>query len=319
MTEPSARYLEFQRANTLYELFTASNDVSTTVSSRPASTDDISWWMAFGRYLKRIRTTSSPPVALLYPFLQQLLSETLPATRELFLILKQCIYLYPTELVSLSFQRHLTHALSSTTDPYLNYKYVRLLRLIVDRIDHESLDQILPTSNELVERYHQLDHAVMIVLEHLVLIRSDSALQIKLNSFYPSSFATFLKSNDFDDDELIDLCSILFQVNRQTSLQCCYSIGNILLDLFLYIDYDVETMINWLLTPETGERFLLLFLRLMKYFVANQSQIELQTDDETRQRLLATLKRLHEQLDNASKKSLFPYNIKPLLNVFPRF
>ena len=312
-------YLAFQRANSLYELFTTTNDVSTIASSRQSPVDDISWWMAFGRYLKRIRTNSSPPVALLHPFLQQLLNETLPVTGELFLILKQCVYLYPTELVALSFQCHLTHALSSMTDPYLSYKYVRLLRLVLDRIDHSSLGQILPSSSALFEHSHRLDHAVILVLEQLVLIRSDSTLQGQLNSLYPTSFATFLKANDFDDDEVIDLCSIFLQVNRHSSLQCSYSIGTLLLDLFLYIDYDVETMINWLLSPETGERFLLLLLRLVKYFVANRSEIELQTDEESRHRFLVTLQRLHEQLDNASKKSLFPYNIKPLLNAFPRF
>jgi hypothetical protein len=305
MTESSSRRLEFARENTLYELFTTANDLSVIKSHQ---TNDISWLMAFSRYLKTVRTNPNP---LLYSFIKQLLDENLPINRGLFLILKQCVYLYPEKLIQLSFQRHLSNALSTITDPYLKYKYVRLLRLIIDEIDEKFLPEILPSTTDLLEKQSELDLSIIIVLEKLVLIHSDSQLQSSLNQIYHSSLINYFQSNDFDDDEIIDLCYLLFQINLHQSLHCVFSVSNIFIDLLTYIDYDTDTMMNWLLTPETGEKFLIFLLRLIKYLSSHR--------DDLGDRLMTTIKQFHEQLKTAHEKSLFPYNIKPLLNAFNFF
>jgi hypothetical protein len=313
MNEPSPRRLEFDRENRLYELFVSSNDLSIIKSNQ---TNDISWSMAFGRYLKTIRTN---PNVLLYPFIKTILNESLPITRGLFLILKQCVYLYPEKLVNLSLQRHLSTALTIMTDPYLKYKYVRLLHLIINEIEEKYLTEILPLTNNLLENYPQLDISIIIVLEKLVLINLDSKLQSSLNQNYNQTLIEYLKSNDFDDDELIDLCYLLFQINLNKSLHCVFNISTIFIDLLAYIDYDIDTMMNWLLTPETGEKFLIFILRLIKYLSSNRDELKSHAGNDIYNQLVTTMKRFHEQLNNAYEKSLFPYNIKPLLNAFNLF
>jgi hypothetical protein len=315
MNEPSSRRLEFDRENTLYHLFTSSNDLSIIKSNQ---TDDISWFMAFGRYLKSIRINShSNP--LLYQFIKTILNENLPITRGLLLTLKQCVYLYPDKLVNLSFQRHLSIALVNLTDPYLKYKYVRLLRLIINKIDEKYLNEVLPLTTTLLQHSPQLDISIIIVLEKLVLINSDSNLQSSLNQLYTPTLIKYFQSNDFDDDEIIDLCYLLFQINLNKSIHCLFNISNIFIDLLTYIDYDTDTMMNWLLTPETGEKFLIFILRLIKYLSSNRDELKSQVSEEIYQQLILTIKRFHEQLTNAHEKSLFPYNIKPLLNAFNLF
>ena len=314
--EFSSRRLEFDRENTLFDLFTSSNDLSIIKSNQA---DNIIWFMAFGRYLKttRINSHSNP---LLYQFIQNILNENLSITRGLLLILKQCVYLYPDKLVNLSFQRHLSNALANLTDPYLKYKYVRLLRLIINEIDGKYLNEILPLTTNLLEKSSQLDISIIIVLEKLVLINSDSNLQLSLNEIYPPRLINYFQSNDFDDDEIIDLCYLLFQINLNKSLQCLFNISNIFIDLLVYIDYDTDTMMNWLLTPETGEKFLIFILRLIKYLSSNRDELKSQSGgEEIYNQLISTIKRFHQQLTNAHEKSLFPYNIKPLLNAFNLF
>ena len=309
MDKRSSRRGEFDCENKLYELFTSANDLSEITRHQ---TNDISWLMAFGRYLKTVRNNPSP---LLYPFIKQLFDGNLPINRGILLILKQCVYLYPETLVHLSFQQHLSNALATLTDPYLRYKYVRLLRLIIDEIDADFLPDILPSTSDLLEKRAELDVSIIIVLEKLVLIHSDVQLQSSLNQMYRPSLIHYLQSNDFDDDEIIDLCHVLFQINLHPSLQCAIDIPNLLIDLLTYIDYDAETMINWLLTPETGEKFLIFILRLIKYLSSHRDDLKSQLND----RLITTMKQFHEQLRTAHEKSLFPYNIKPLLNAFHFF
>lgn len=302
MSELSSRREEFDHENVLYEHFISSNDLSTIASYQ---TDNISWFMAFGRYLKKFRLDSN---SHLYPFIKTLLNKNLSINRGLFLILKQCVYLYPDKLIDLSFQHHLSIALTNLTDPYLKYKYVRLLRLIIDKIEEKFLNKILPLPTNLLEYSSQLDISIIIVLEKLVLINSDYQLQLLLlNKIYNQSLIKYLKSNDFDDDEIIDLCYILFQINLKQSLNC----SSIFIDLLTYINYDTDTMINWLLTPETGEKFLIFILRLLKYLSAHREDLDSQS--------IQTIKQFHQKLKNAHEKSLFPYNIKPLLNVFNNF
>ena len=313
MSEPSSRRREFERENKLCELFIASNDVSIIKSHQ---TNQISWWMALGRYLKAVRNNPNPS---LYPFLKQLLDDDLPVTRELFLILKQCVHLYPEKLTHLFFQRHLSNALSNMTDPYLRYKYVRLLRLIIEHTEEKHLTKIFPSTIHLLEKYTQLDSSIIIVLEKLVLIHSDSQLQLSLNDILRPSLIQYFQSNDFDDDEIIDLCYLLFQINLNPSLQCLFHISNIFIDLLIYIDYNIDTMINWLLTPETGDKFLILILRLIKYLSSHRDDLQLHANEEIYDRIILTIKQFHEQLKTAHEKSLFPYNIKPLLNAFNLF
>lgn len=301
----SSRREEFELENKLYEIFISSNDLSTIISHQ---TDNISWLMAFGRYLKTVRSKSN---SHLYSLIKKILDENLPINRGLFLILKQCIYLYPNKLIDLSFQRHLTNALTNLTDFYLKYKYVRLLRLIIDKIEEKFLEKILPLTNNLLENYSQLDISIIIVLEKLVLINSDNQLQLSLNQIYEQSLTKYFKSNDFDDDEIIDLCYLLFQINLNQTLQCSFHISVIFNDLLNYINYDTDTMMNWLLTPETGEKFLIFILRLLKYLSTHRDDLDIQS--------IETVKQFHQKLKNAYEKSLFPYNIKPLLNVFNLF
>ena len=321
MNQPSSRRLEFDRENTLYELFNSSNDLSIIDENRFSQTNDIAWITAFGRYLKTIRinshSISSSPH--LYEFIKHVLNANLIVSHGLFLILKQCVYLYPNKLVNLSFQRHLSNVQSSLVDPYLKYKYVRLLRLIINEVDKRFLSEVLPLTNRLLENYHQLDISIIIVLEKLVLINCDSELQLSINQSYHQTFIEYLKSNDFDDDEVIDLCYLLFQVNLHETLHCPFHITNIFIDLIKYIDYDVETMINWLLTPETGETFLLFILQLIKYLSPNRNELKSQAGDNIYNQLIVTMNRFYDQLKTAHEKSLFPYNIKPLLNAFKLF
>jgi len=318
MNEPSSRRLEFDHENMLYELFISSNDLSIIKSNQ---TDNISWFMAFGRYLKTIRINSNPISSnpLLYQFIQYILNENLSITRGLFLILKQCIYLYPDKLIHLSFQRHLSIALTNLTDSYLKYKYVRLLHLIIDKIEENFLNEILPLTTNLLENYSQFDISIIIILEKLVLINSDCQLQLSLNKIYNQTLIKYLKSNDFDDDEIIDLCYILFQINLNKSLDCLFNISTIFIDLLTYINYDTDTMMNWLLTPETGEKFLIFILRLIKYLSSHRDELKSQSNDEIYNQIILTIKRFHQQLNTAYEKSLFPYNIKPLLNAFNLF
>ena len=313
MAESSSRRLEFERENTLYELFVTSNDLSII---KLHQTNQISWWMAFGRYLKTVRNNLNPSF---YPFLKQLFDENLLITRGLFLVLKQCVHLYPDKLIHLSFQRHLSHALSNLTDPYLQYKYVRLLRLIIEHTDEKSLTKILPSTTDLLEKQTQLDPSIILVLEKLVLINSDCQLQLSLNEILRPSLIEYFQSNDFDDDEIIDLCYLLFQINLNPSLQCLFNISNIFIDLLRYIDYNTDTMMNWLLTPETGDKFLILILRLIKYLSSHRADLQSHAEEEIYNRLIQTIKRFYEQLKTAHEKSLFPYNIKPLLNAFNLF
>jgi hypothetical protein len=303
------RRTEFDHENMLYELFTTSNDLSVIKSHQ---TNDISWLMALGRYLKTVRNNSNPH---LYPFIKQLLDENLPINRGLFLVLKQCVYLYPEKLVHLSFQRHLSNTLSNITDPYLRYKYVRLLHLIIDEIEKNFLPEILPSTSDLLKKQSELDVSIIIILEKLVLINSDSQLQSSLNQIYHPSLIHYFQLNDFDDDEIIDLCYLLFQINLHQSLDCVINIPNIFIDLLTYIDYDIDTMMNWLLNPETGEKFLIFILRLIKYLSSHRDDLKSYSND----RLIPTMKQFHEQLKTAHEKSLFPYNIKPLLNAFNFF
>lgn len=310
MDPPLSRRSEYERENTLYDLFIASNDLSVIEPNR--RNNDACWLMALGRYLKTVRVQSHPIASnsSLFQFLKSLLAETLPLTRGLLLILKQCVYLYSDQLTDLSFQRHLCTALPTLPDAYLKYKYVRLLRLIIAETDNRFLSDILPANDRLLEYYHQLDPAIIIVLEKLALIRSDSALQCQLNELYPPTLLAYLQSNDFDDDELIDFCQVLFHINLNNAVRCSFTIVHIFADLMSYIEHDTDTMMNWLLTPETGEKFLLFLLRLVKYLAGNREQFH--TEHESH----ATMKRFYEQLKNAHDKALFPYNIKPLLNAF---
>jgi hypothetical protein len=78
-------------------------------------------------------------------------------------------------------------------------------------------------------------------------------------------------------------------------------------------------MMNWLLTPETGEKFLIFILRLIKYLSSHHEDLKFQAGNDIYNQLIRTIKQFHEQLNNAYEKSLFPYNIKPLLNVFNLF
>ncbi|CAF1628714.1 unnamed protein product [Rotaria magnacalcarata] len=253
MNEPSLRRLEFDRENMLYELYISSNDLSLIESKRQKQSDDISWLMAFGRYLKTIRMNSHPICSnrVLYEFIKHLLNENHRMNRGLLLILKQCVFLYPDKVLDLSFQQHLKCGLSTVLDAYLKYKYVRLLRLIINDIDENFLNKIFPSSEKLLENYHQLDPSIIIILEKIVLIHSDSNLQLAINRIYNNTLVEYLKSNDFDDDEIIDLCYILFQINLNKNLHCLFNISNIFIDLLNYIDYDTDAMMNWLLTPET--------------------------------------------------------------------
>ncbi|CAF4216509.1 unnamed protein product, partial [Rotaria sp. Silwood2] len=140
-----------------------------------------------------------------------------------------------------------------------------------------------------------------------------------LNEIYNKTLYEYLKLNDFDDDEIIDLCYILFQINLKKNLQCLFNISNIFIDLLKYINYDIDTMINWLLTPETGEKFLIFILRLIKYLSLNHNELKSQAGDNLYNQIIITMNRFHQQLKNAYEKSLFPYNIKPLLNAFNLF
>lgn len=310
MTELSVKHKEFTHENQLYESFLSSNDLSVIKSMK---SNENSWFMAFGRYLK---TQHDHPSDLLYEFLREILNENLPITRSLFLILKQCVYLYPEQLVNLSFQRHLNNSLLNLTNGYLRYKYVRLLRLILDEIKPKSLDQVLPSINLLIENYSQFDPSIILVLEKFVLIKLDNQLQFKLNSIYKQNLVDYLQSNDFDDDEIIDLFYLLFQINLHESIECFVNNYQLILNLFEYINYDTDTMMNWLLTPETGEKFLIFILRLMKHLSTRQTELKVQCQTKE---FYETIKQFHHQLRTASDKSLFPYNIKPLLNIFNLF
>ena len=306
MSASTSRCSEFEREENLRELFVSSPNLAMIESHRRRDVDDSSWLMAFGRYLKSVRMNNDPR---LYPFVHNLLNEHLPIDRALLLVLKQCIHLFPNSLHSLCFQRYLSTALSNLTDPYLQYKYVRLLRLVVDKGDPNILDDILPPTCQLLTYHARLDPALIIVLEKLVVLRSDASMQRSLNALYTPSLLDYWKRHDFDDDEIIDFCLLLVQINRNPSLQCSSSNVDLLVHLVAYIGYDADTMINWLLDPETGERFLLLILRLMKHLSGHPYNMELN--------VVTALKRFHQQLTHAYEKSLFPYNIKPLLNAFP--
>ncbi|CAF2373718.1 unnamed protein product [Rotaria sp. Silwood2] len=321
MNEPSLRRLEFDRENKLYELFISTNDLSIIESNRQNQSNDISWLLAFGRYLKTIRINSHSISSniLLYEFIKHILNENLQINRGLLLILKQCVYLYPTKLINLSFQHYLSNVLLITLDSYLKYKYIRLLYLIINEIDEKFLNEILPLKENLLKNYHQYDISIIIILEKLVLINLDCNLQLLLNEIYNKTLYEYLKLNDFDDDEIIDLCYILFQINLKKNLQCLFNISNIFIDLLKYINYDIDTMINWLLTPETGEKFLIFILRLIKYLSLNHNELKSQAGDNLYNQIIITMNRFHQQLKNAYEKSLFPYNIKPLLNAFNLF
>lgn len=321
MTELSSRRLEFDRENILYELFTSTNDLSIIESKCQNQSNDLSWLMAFGRYLKTIRKNAHPINSnpILFEFTKNLLNEKHQITRELLLMLKQCVYLYPDKLNDLSFQRHLSIDLSTVSDLYIKYKYVRLLSLIMNEIDEQYLDKIFPSTEYLLQNYHQLDISIIIILEKLVLMRSDSKLQLSLNQIYNKTLYEYFNSNDFDDDEIIDLCYTLFQINRNKDLQCVFNISTIFIDLLKYIDNDTDTMINWLLTPETGDKFLIFILKLIKYLSSNREELKAQAGNDLYQNLVRTMKSFHDQLKNAYEKSLFPYNIKPLLNAFNLF
>lgn len=320
-TESSPRRLEYDRENRLYELFKSSNDISVIKSNSSNALNDNGWLMSFGRYLKSIRIDSHPICSntLLYELIKQALNENIPINRALLLILKQCVYLYPRKLSDLSFQRYLTIILSQLNDPYLKYKYVRLLRLIMNDIDEKDLNQILPSQNQLFENYHQLDSSIMIILEKLVLINTDCELQLSLNQIYPKTLIEYLKTNDFDDDEIIDLCYILFQINLNKNLRCIFNIPNIFIDLLKYINYETDTMINWLLTPETGDKFLIFILRLIKYLSQNRDELKSQADNIVYNQIIITMNQFRNQLKTSHEKRLFPYNIKPLLNAFNLF
>ncbi|CAF4072935.1 unnamed protein product, partial [Rotaria sp. Silwood2] len=283
--------------------------------------NDISWLLAFGRYLKTIRINSHSISSniLLYEFIKHILNENLQINRGLLLILKQCVYLYPTKLINLSFQHYLSNVLLITLDSYLKYKYIRLLYLIINEIDEKFLNEILPLKENLLKNYHQYDISIIIILEKLVLINLDCNLQLLLNEIYNKTLYEYLKLNDFDDDEIIDLCYILFQINLKKNLQCLFNISNIFIDLLKYINYDIDTMINWLLTPETGEKFLIFILRLIKYLSLNHNELKSQAGDNLYNQIIITMNRFHQQLKNAYETSLFPYNIKPLLNAFNLF
>ena len=306
MDASTSRCSEFERQEHLQSIFVSSPDLAMIESHRRRDVHDSSWLMVFGRYLKSIRTKDDPR---LYPFVRDLLNENLPMDRALLLVLKQCVHLFPDQLHSLYFQRYLSTTLPTLTDPYLQYKYVRLLRSIVDKADAQSLIEILPSTSQLLEHHLRMDPALIIVLEKLVLLRGDAPLQSSLNALYTPSLIDYWKRHDFDDDEIIDLCLLLVQINRTPPLQCSLSNIDLLASLVAYIGHDADTMINWLLDPETGERFLLLILRLMKHLSAQPRDIE--------SNIVITLKRFHDQLKHAHEKSLFPYNVKPLLNAFP--
>ncbi|CAF0938899.1 unnamed protein product [Rotaria sordida] len=253
MNEPSLRRLEFDRENILYELFISTNDLSIIKSNRQNQNNDISWLMAFGRYLKTIRINSHPINSNihLYEFIKQILNENLEINCGLILILKQCIYLYPDKLINLSFEYYLSNILLIILDPYLKYKYIRLLYLILNKIDKKFLNNIFPLKENLLKNYQQYDISIIIILEKLILINLDYEFQLLLNKIYNKTFYEYLKSNDFDDDEIIDLCYILFQINLNKNFHCIFNISNIFIDLLKYINYDIDTMMNWLLTPET--------------------------------------------------------------------
>jgi hypothetical protein len=53
----------------------------------------------------------------------------------------------------------------------------------------------------------------------------------------------------------------------------------------------------------------------MKYLSSHRDELKSQFND----RMISTMKQFHEQLKTAHEKSLFPYNIKPLLNAFNFF
>ncbi|CAF0820515.1 unnamed protein product [Rotaria sp. Silwood1] len=254
MSEISLRRIEFDRENRLYELFISTNDLSIIKSNCQNQNYDISWLMAFGRYLKTIRINSHLICSnkLLYEFIQHILNENIEINHGLFLILKQCIYLYPDKLINLSFQHYLSNILLITLDSYLKYKYIRLLYLIINKIDEKFLNKIFPLKENLLNNYYQYDISIIIILENLVLINSDIEFQLLINKIYNNNtLYEYLKLNDFDDDEIIDLCYILFQINLKKNLSCIFNISNIFINLLKYINYDIDTMINWLLTPET--------------------------------------------------------------------
>jgi hypothetical protein len=309
MSEMSVRYKQFQRENELYHTFMTSKNLSTIESYRSTTMDQDCWLSAFGKYLKAQR---SNPTRHLFAFVEELLKEILPFNLELLSILKQCVHLFADRIHCLAFQRHLTQALPYLNDPYLTYRYVRLIRLILDHVETIVLPHILPSNDELIKYYHQLDHSIVLVLQRLVLIHVDVELQQALNTINSLPLIVYLKSNDFDDDELIEFCSIQFQISRHTSINCASTTNELIQAFFIYIDYEIETMINWLLTPETGEHFLIFILRLIKYVFSNANTFE----STTIERLRTVLEQFHQQLHHAWEKSLFPYNIKPLLNAF---
>ncbi|CAF5041760.1 unnamed protein product, partial [Rotaria sp. Silwood1] len=312
MSEISLRRIEFDRENRLYELFISTNDLSIIKSNCQNQNYDISWLMAFGRYLKTIRINSHLICSnkLLYEFIQHILNENIEINHGLFLILKQCIYLYPDKLINLSFQHYLSNILLITLDSYLKYKYIRLLYLIINKIDEKFLNKIFPLKENLLNNYYQYDISIIIILENLVLINSDIEFQLLINKIYNNNtLYEYLKLNDFDDDEIIDLCYILFQINLKKNLSCIFNISNIFIDLLKYINYDIDTMINWLLTPETGEKFLIFILRLIKYLSLNHNELKFQAGDNLYNQIILIMNQFHQQLKNSYEKSLFPYNI----------
>ncbi|CAF1525296.1 unnamed protein product, partial [Didymodactylos carnosus] len=148
--------------------------------------------------------------------------------------------------------------------------------------------------------------------------RNVTEIKVKLNQiykdYYQSSLLFMLNQTDFDDNETIEYCLVLLQMNLKNQ-SCTFSIHDIFIDLLTYIDYDIETMFNWLLSPETEHYFLVLLLKLCKYFAINNNHKQLQLVT-VYERTMITMKQFYEKLNNAQQKQLFPYDIKPLLNVF---
>ncbi|CAF1584093.1 unnamed protein product, partial [Rotaria sordida] len=102
--------------------------------------------------------------------------------------LKQCIYLYPDKLINLSFQYYLSNILLIILDPYLKYKYIRLLYLILNKIDKKFLNNIFPLKENLLKNYQQYDISIIIILEKLILINLDYEFQLLLNKIYNKTF-----------------------------------------------------------------------------------------------------------------------------------
>lgn len=313
MSEPPICYADFQRERALFERFLQTSDLLKLEDCRRREIYDVSWFMAVSRYMKITRLKQTPG---LYEFSQKLLNESIPLTRELLVILRQCVYLFPGELDSLRFEYYLKQCLIQLVDPYLKYKYVRLLRLILRQIEQNLVMKILPPSNMFIEYFEQSDPSMMIFLENLTLIQVNGELQASLNLLYKRTLLEYLKSNDFDDDETIDLCSIILQINRRPILKCVHSNENIVIDFFSYINFDIETMINWLLTPETAEGFLIFILRIVKHYYAHRQNFQEQSNVQHTHKLEDMFKQLQKKLNDAHEKALFPYNIKPLLNAF---